>query len=152
MASVQTSSIPLCVFLLPARLDSSAPPIVRELIERDTRFVLAGSDAATAFLAAAGADIHRGSLDDLDSLRGGAAASNAAPTRPGSVRKTRRLRLRARPMCAPPRKSDGVGEQPAAERVPASHACASLRRDGDHGFVPALSTGADRIESVKSVI
>src|SRR5438105_12939524 len=52
--------------------------IVRELIgARHTVLGLARSDAASASLIAAGADVQRGSLDDLDSLRNGVAGADA---------------------------------------------------------------------------
>jgi nucleoside-diphosphate-sugar epimerase len=51
--------------------------VVPELIGAGHRVVgLARSDASAAALAAAGADVHRGSLDDLDSLRSAALASD----------------------------------------------------------------------------
>lgn len=51
--------------------------IVQEVIAAGHQVLgLARSEASAASLAAAGAEVHRGSLDDLDSLRGAASASD----------------------------------------------------------------------------
>jgi uncharacterized protein YbjT (DUF2867 family) len=56
--------------------------IVPELIKAGHQLLgLTRSDAGAQFLIAAGAEVHRGDLADLDSLRSGAANSDGDPHR-----------------------------------------------------------------------
>jgi len=141
--------------------------VVRELIDAGHKVLgLARSDAAAASIAAAGADVHRGSLEDPESLRSAAAAadgvihtafihdfSNYAP----AAEKDRRaietlgaaLAGSERPLVVtsgtlllqrqgPLATAQAAAMASRGVRVSVLRLPPSVHGDGDHGFVPAL--------------
>src|SRR6266403_339327 len=136
--------------------------IVEELIRAGHQVLaLARSDAAAASIAAAGAHVHRGSLEDPESLRSGAPAAEAdrraietlgdalaGSQRPLIVTSGTLVLQRQGPLAteqdAPipsfPRKSEQAAAALASRGVRLSllRLPPSVHGDGDHGFVPAL--------------
>ena len=143
--------------------------VVRELIDAGhTVLGLARSDAAAASLVGAGVDVHRGSLDDLASLRSGAAAVDgviqanceadsqviealgaalACSDRPLIITSATGLLAPGhlgieddRPVTTNPRVASEEAAAVAARgaRVSVMRLPCSVHGDGDHGFVPIL--------------
>ncbi|PYX42319.1 MAG: 3-beta hydroxysteroid dehydrogenase, partial [Acidobacteria bacterium] len=133
--------------------------VVRELIDAGHQVLgLARSDAGAQSLMAAGAGVHRGSLEDLESLRSGAEADRraietlgsalAGSDRPLIVTSGTLLAQHQGPLATEedannpnfPRKSEEAalalgtnGVRTSVLRLPPS-----VHGNGDHGFVPQL--------------
>src|SRR5258706_690199 len=123
--------------------------IVRELVAAGHQVLgLARSDAAEASVASAGAEVHRGELDDLDSLRRGAAASDGVIHTASAIALLSPGRLVTEEDALSPDSAMGafgIALEEAAlalasrdVRVSVVRLPFSVHGEGDHGFVPAL--------------
>ena len=100
--------------------------VIPELLEAGHEVVgLARSDASAAALEALGAKVHRGSLDDLDSLREAATASDGVIHLAYKIEEIRSVNFegaRTTPTCAPSRqwvpRSPGPTSRSWAPRSP----------------------------------
>ncbi len=133
--------------------------IVSELIGAGHRVLgLARSDAAAASLASAGADVHRGSLEDFESLRIGAAAADGV-IHTAFIHDFSQFAA----SCATDRRAiEAIGSVLAGTDHPLivtsgtllltpGRLAPSVHGDGDHGFVPAL-IGIARAKGVSAYV